>query len=113
MLFDKHFGEESELVDAMAERIQSLGGVSIAMSHDVAETTLIPRAPRDRDEVSVQTARVLHAHEVVLEEARAMARQAAAAGNDGTNDPMVSDVIRTNEKQVWFVAEHLVEASRD
>lgn len=113
MLCDKHFGEQSELVDAMAERIQSLGGVSIAMSHDVAETTLIPRAPRDRDEVSVQTARVLHAHEVVLEEARAMARQAAAAGNDGTNDPMVSDVIRTNEKQVWFVAEHLVEASRD
>ncbi len=113
LLFDKHFGEQSELVDAIAERIQSLGGVSIAMSHDVAETTLIPRAPRGRDEVSVQIARLLHAHEVVLEEARAMARQAAAAGDDGTNDLIVSDVIRTDEKQVWFVAEHLVEAPRD
>ncbi len=108
LLFDKHFGEQSELVDAIAERIQSLGGVSIAVAHDVAETTLIPRAPRGRDAAPVQIARLLHAHEIVLEEARAMARQAAAAGDDGTNDLLVSDVIRTNERQVWFVAEHLV-----
>jgi len=108
LLFDKHFDEQSELVDAIAERIQSLGGVSIAVAHDVAETTLIPRAPRGRDEAPVQMARLLHAHEIVLEEARAMARQAAAAGDDGTNDLLVSDVIRTNEQQVWFVAEHLV-----
>ncbi len=38
-----------------------------------------------------------------------MARQAAEAGDDGTNDLLVSDIIRTNEKQVWFVAEHLVD----
>jgi starvation-inducible DNA-binding protein len=108
LLFDKHFGEQGELVDAIAERIQTLGGVSIAVAHDVAETTLIPRAPRGRDEAPVQMARLLHAHEIVLEEARAMARQAATAGDDGTNDLLVSDVIRTNEQQVWFVAEHLV-----
>src|SRR6266478_1232477 len=109
LLFDKHFNEQSELVDALAERIQSLGGVSIAMAHDVAEMTLIPRPPRDRDEVPVQIARLLHAHEVVLKETRAMARQAAEAGDDGTNDLLVSDVIRTNERQVWFVGEHLVD----
>src|SRR5207245_3554991 len=40
LLFDRHFDEQSALVDAIAERIQSLGGVSIAMSHDVAEMTL-------------------------------------------------------------------------
>ena len=108
LLFDKHFDEQSELVDTIAERIQSLGGVSIALAHDVAETTLIPRAPRGRDEAPVQIARLLHAHEIILEEARAMARRAAAAGDDGTNDLLVSDVIRTNERQVWFVAEHLV-----
>jgi starvation-inducible DNA-binding protein len=108
LLFDKHFGEQGGLVDAIAERIQTLGGVSIAVAHDVAETTLIPRAPRGRDEAPVQMARLLHAHEIVLEEARAMARQAATAGDDGTNDLLVSDVIRTNEQQVWFVAEHLV-----
>ena len=109
LLFDKHFNEQSELVDAIAERIQSLGGVSIAMAHDVAEMTLIPRPPRGRDEVPVQISRLLHAHEVVLKEARAMARQAAEAGDDGTNDLLVSEVIRTNERQVWFVGEHLVD----
>jgi starvation-inducible DNA-binding protein len=109
LLFDKHFGEQSELVDSIAERIQSLGGVSIAMAHDVAEMTLIPRPPRGRDDVSVQLARLLHAHEIVLKEARAMARRAAEAGDDGTNDLLVSDVIRTNEGQVWFLSEHLVD----
>jgi starvation-inducible DNA-binding protein len=108
LLFDKHFGEQGELMDDIAERIQSLGGVSIAVAHDVAETTLIPRAPRARDAAPVQIARLLHAHEIVLEEARAMARQAAAAGDDGTNDLLVSGVIRTNERQVWFVGEHVV-----
>src|SRR6266403_6159554 len=107
LLFDKHFNEQSQLVDAIAERIQSLGGVSIAMAYDVAEMTLIPRPPRDRDEVPVQIARLLHAHEIVLKETRAMARLAAEAGDDGTNDLLVSEVIRTNELQAWFVSEHL------
>src|SRR5437667_10793217 len=109
LLFDKHFNEQGQLVDAIAERIQSLGGVSIAMAHDVAERTLIPRPPRGREEVPVQLSRLLHAHEIVLKEARAMARQAAEAGDDGTNDRLVSDVIRANELQVWFIGEHLVD----
>jgi len=108
LLFDKHYEKQNELVDAIAERIQSLGGISLAMAHDVAETTLIPRPPKGREEVPVQISRLLHAHEVVLEEARAMAKRASDAGDDGTNDLIVSDVIRTNELQVWFVAEHVV-----
>src|SRR3989475_8306206 len=109
LLFDKHFDEQSELVDAIAERIQSLGGVSIAMAHDVAEMTLIPRPPRGRDEVPVQISRLLHAHEVVLKEARAMARQAAEAGDEGTNDPVVSEVTRLNEGQGRVGAAHVVD----
>jgi len=109
LLFDKHFGEQNELVDLIAERIMLLGGVSIAMSADVAERTLIPRPPKGREEVPVQISRLLHAHEIVLEEARAMARKAAEEGDDGTNDLLVSNVIRTNEMQVWFVAEHVVD----
>jgi starvation-inducible DNA-binding protein len=110
LLYDKHFNEQSELVDTLAERIQSLGGISIAMAHDVAETTLIPRLPRGRQPVPAQLSRLLHAHEIVLLEARTMARQAAQAGDDGTNDMLVGDVIRTNELQVWFLSEHLVDA---
>src|SRR6516164_420055 len=109
LLFDKHYSEQNELVDQIAERIMMLGGVSIAMSPDVAETTLIPRPPKGREEVPVQISRLLHAHEIVLKEARAMARIADEEGDDGTNDLLVSDVIRTNEMQVWFVAEHLVD----
>ena len=77
LLFDKHHGEQDELVDALAERIQLLGGISVAMAHDVAETTLIPRAPKGREETPVQISRLLHAHEIVLKEARAMARRAS------------------------------------
>jgi starvation-inducible DNA-binding protein len=109
LLYDKHFNEQSELVDTVAERIQSLGGISLAMAHDVAETTLIPRLPRGRQPVPVQLARLLHAHEIILLESRTMAKLAAAAGDDGTNDLLVSDVIRTNEMQVWFISEHLVD----
>ena len=109
LLFDKHYQQQSELVDAIAERIQLLGGVGVAMAHDVAETTLIPRTPKGREAVPVQLSRLLHAHEIVLKEARTMARQAADAEDDGTNDLIVSDVIRTNELQVWFVAEHVVD----
>jgi starvation-inducible DNA-binding protein len=108
LLFDKHYGEQNGLVDAIAERIQILGGVSIAMAPDVAEMTLIPRPPKGREEVPVQLSRLLHAHEIVLEESRAMARAAVESGDDGSSDLIVSEVIRLNELQAWFVAEHAV-----
>ena len=109
LLFDKHYSEQDELVDRIAERIQLLGGVSLAMAADVAETTIIPRPPRGREEAPVQISRLLEAHEILLKEARTMARQASEAGDDGTNDLLVSDLIRTNELQVWFLSEHLVD----
>src|SRR5215468_5284394 len=109
LLFDKHYEQQNELVDTIAERIQLLGGVSLAMAADVAEATLIPRPPKGREEAPVQISRLLHAHEIVLKEARAMARVAAEHGDDGTNDLIVSDVIRRNELQLWFVAEHVVD----
>jgi len=109
LLFDKHYDEQNDLVDKLAERVQLLGGVSVAMAHDVAETTLIPRPPKGREEAPVQISRLLHAHEIVLKEARTMARLAAEHGDDGTNDLLVSDVIRRNELQLWFVAEHVVD----
>src|SRR5437899_10914925 len=108
LLFDKHFDEQVELVDAIAERIQLLGGVSIAMAADVAETTQIERPPRGREEVPVQLSRLLDAHQVIIRTARTLARRASALGDDGTNDLVISEVLRTNELQVWFLSEHLV-----
>ncbi len=109
LLFDKHFGEQAELVDQLGERIQTLGGVSVAMAHDIAELTRIARPPRDREEVPVQISRLLEAHELIIKNARALAKKAQDLGDDATNDLLVSDVVRTNELQVWFLSEHLVE----
>lgn len=109
LLYDKHFDEQVELVDSIAERIQLLGGVSIAMAADVAETTQIERPPRGREEVPVQLSRLLDAHQIIIRQARTLARRASTLGDDGTNDLVVSEVLRTNELQVWFLSEHLVD----
>src|SRR5215472_10688898 len=108
LLYDKHYNEQNELVDAIAERIQLLGGVSLAMAADVAETTQIERPPRGREEVPVQLSRLLDAHQVIIGQARKLARRASELGDDGTNDLVVSEVLRTNELQAWFLSEHLV-----
>ncbi len=107
LLFDKHYGEQVEIVDALAERVQTLGGVAIAMAHDVAETTRIARPPRGREDATKQLFRLLQAHEFIIDEAREAAHAAAERGDDGTNDLLVSDVLRANELQVWFVSEQL------
>jgi starvation-inducible DNA-binding protein len=110
LLFDKHYEEQAGLVDLVAERIQLLGGISIAMAADVAEETRVPRPPRGREEVPVQISRLLEGHELILRQAREAAAEAEDAGDSGTNDLLVSNLIRTNEMQVWFLAEHLVDA---
>ena len=110
LLYDKHYGEQAELVDALAERIQTLGGISIAMAADVAELTMIPRPPRGREAVPVQLSRLLEAHEMLLLQIRRGAEKSEKLGDHGTNDLLVSQALRTNEMQVWFLSEHLVDA---
>jgi starvation-inducible DNA-binding protein len=107
LLFDKHYAEQEALADILAERIQTLGGVSIATAHDVADLASIPRCPKGREDTETQFKRLLQAHEIILLEARAMARETAEHGDLGTNDIIVSNLIRLNELQVWFVVEHI------
>lgn len=109
LLFDKHYEEQNALVDEIAERIQLLGGVSVAMAADVAETTKIERPPRGREPVPVQISRLLEAHEVVLSGTRQAADEAADNKDEGTADLLVSSVIRLNEMQAWFVSQHVVD----
>lgn len=109
LLYDKHYDEQVELVDSVAERIQLLGGISLAMAADVAETTQIERPPRGREEVPVQLSRLLDAHQIIIRLARELSRRASQLGDDGTNDLVVSEVLRTNELQAWFLTEHLVD----
>jgi starvation-inducible DNA-binding protein len=109
LLFDKHFGEQVEMVDTIAERIQLLGGVTIAMGGDVAEITRIQRPPRGREEVPVQISRLLEAHKIIIQSCLDISEKADEAGDQGTNDLVISDILRPNELQSWFIGQHLVE----
>jgi starvation-inducible DNA-binding protein len=109
LLFDKHFDEQVELVDTIAERIQLLGGVSIAMGGDVAQLASIKAPPRGKEEVPVQISRLLEAHKIIMQQCHDIAEAADEVGDDGTNDMVVSDILRPNELQSWFINQHLVE----
>jgi len=111
LMYDQHFIAQVELVDILAERIQLLGGIAIAMAADVAETTKIPRPPRGREPAAVQIKRLAEAHELIIVGAREAADKVNDVGDPGSNDVFVSNILRTNELQVWFLTEHLVAAS--
>ena len=109
LLLDKHAGEQIELIDAMGERVQTLGGVAIADPRHVAEITKLKRPPNGVEEVPMMLSRLLEAHELIIGELREAIDKTAANQDSGTNDLLVSQVLRTNELQVWFLAEHLVD----
>jgi starvation-inducible DNA-binding protein len=111
LLFDKHYGEQVLIMDAIAERVQTLGGVTFALAQDVVDESSIARAPRGRESALAQLSRLLNAHETILLEARPLARAAADLGDDGSNDLIVSQVVRSNELQSWFIGEHLAAQS--
>ncbi|KQQ40230.1 DNA starvation/stationary phase protection protein [Duganella sp. Leaf126] len=108
LLFDQHYNEQVAIMDSIAERVQTLGGVTFALAQDVVEESAIARsAPRGRETAAAQLAGLLDAHETILLEARPLARAAADQGDDGTNDLIVSQVVRSNELHSWFIGEHL------
>jgi starvation-inducible DNA-binding protein len=109
LLLDKHAGEQLAIIDELAERVQTLGGVAVGDPRHVAELTGIPRSPDGVEAVPAMLSRLLEAHETILTEAHEVAGRVAALGDDGTNDLLVSGVIRTGELQAWFLAEHLVD----
>lgn len=109
LLFDKHAAEQLALVDLLAERVQLLGGVATGMPSDIVTGTKLHAPPPGAEEVPLVIDRLLQSHERILMECRGLANTADEQGDYGTNDLLVSNVIRTNELQVWFVAEHVVE----
>ena len=109
LLFDKHGEEQTKLVDKIAERIQTLGGLAAGMPDQVAEMTMIECPPHGREAVPVQISRLLEAHQAIMKNVRAAARQTSKSGDEGTNDLLVSSVLRRNEVQAWFLYEHIVQ----
>lgn len=109
LLFDKHAEEQLELIDLLAERVQSLGGIAVGDPRHAAELTTIERPPNGAEEVSVMIHRLLDAHETVIEKVRRAIDKTEKSSDWGSNDLLMSEVLRRNELQVWFVAEHVVD----
>jgi starvation-inducible DNA-binding protein len=108
LLFDKHAEEQTELIDLLAERVQSLGGIAVGDPRHAAELTTIPRPPDGAEEVAGMIDRTLHAHEIVIEKIRAAITTTEEVEDWGSNDLLMGDVLRRHELQVWFLAEHVV-----
>ncbi|MCK7621866.1 DNA starvation/stationary phase protection protein [Streptomyces sp. RS10V-4] len=109
LVLDKHAGEQLDIIDTLAERVQSLGGVAVGDPRHAAEITSIRRPPDGVEEVPAMLSRLVEAHETILIDAHDAAARTAEYGDDGTIDLLVSQVIRTGERQAWFLAEHLVD----
>ena len=109
LLFDKHAAEQLEIVDVIAERIQSLGGIAVGDPRHAAELTTIPRPPDGAEEVAVMIDRTLKAHETVIGKVRRGIDATEKTSDWGSNDLLMSDVLRRHELQVWFLAQHVVD----
>src|SRR5206468_8737019 len=59
LLFDKHADEQLELVDLLAERVQSLGGIAVGDPRHAAELTSIERPPNGAEDVPSMIHRLL------------------------------------------------------
>jgi starvation-inducible DNA-binding protein len=109
LLFDAHAGEQLELIDVLAERVQSLGGIAVSDPRHVAELTNITRPPNGAESAPAMLSRLMEAHQIVIDGTRRGIEVTEANGDAGSNDLLMGDVLRTNEKQLWFVSAHLVE----
>jgi starvation-inducible DNA-binding protein len=109
LLFDKHAEEQTELIDLLAERIQSLGGIAVGDPRHAAELTTIPRPPDGAEEVAVMIDRTLRAHETIIAKVREAIETTEAVSDWGSNDLLMGEVLRRHELQVWFLSEHVVD----
>jgi starvation-inducible DNA-binding protein len=109
LLFDKHAGEQLEIIDLLAERVQSLGGIAVGDPRHAAELTRIERPPNGAEEVPVMISRLLEAHETIITAVREGIEATDKSADWGSNDLLMSDVLRRHELQVWFLAQHLVD----
>lgn len=109
LLFDKHAEEVEQTLDLIAERIQMLGGVSIAMPFEVAERTKIERPPLGVESVPAMLARTVSAHETVIRTVREGIELTESNKDYGTNDLLMSDVLRMHEMQMWLISQHLID----
>ncbi|MEK6439179.1 Dps family protein [Pseudonocardia sp. T1-2H] len=102
-------GSCPSLIDEVAERIQTLGGVAVGDPRHVAEITELQRPPDGAEDVPSMLSRLLEGHEIIIGVLREAIEKTDENGDAGTNDLLTGTVLRRHEMHTWFVAEHLVD----
>jgi starvation-inducible DNA-binding protein len=105
-LFDEHLSQLNELIDQVEERLRILGGIDAVSDVDAASLTRAPRPSRGQESTSQEISRLLEAQEIVLRSMRTAALFAEEHDDSSTHDLLVRGVLRANEMQAWYLAEH-------
>jgi starvation-inducible DNA-binding protein len=91
---------EQPLVISQAAFLSAASLLSVAMAPDVAEATPVERPPRGLEDTPVQISRLVDARQIIIGDCRKLASRTAQIGDIGSNDLIVSQILRTNELQV-------------
>jgi starvation-inducible DNA-binding protein len=102
-LYAVHHDEQGDLIELIAERIQSLGGRCIAMPAEVIQYTTLATPPRTPELPQAQLRRLLDAHKRMLYALQAAAKRALDIGDDATHDVLTQEVIPVHTRQCMLV----------
>lgn len=107
LLFDKHAEQQPALIDLLAERMRTLGLNVAAMPMDVsADATLTEKEEAGHD-AQAMVRNLLAAHEGYIKIVRTAIKVTEETNDAGTNDILVSNVLRVHELQTWFIRSSL------
>jgi len=106
-MFQDQYEELFVAIDDIAERVRDLGKYSEGGLKKLAEMSTVAEAPSGSSASAKDfVSSVLVAHEVVIAQAVAGKKVAAAAGDAETEDLLIGRV-KTDQKAVWFLNSYL------
>jgi starvation-inducible DNA-binding protein len=103
LLFDKHAKEQLPIIDAVAERLRTLGFIAPGMPTDVVKNKTIEESKLSEFTPLILCESLLKVHDAYLSHLRSTIENADEVDDEGTEDLLVSDVLRVHELQVWFI----------
>ena len=101
LLFDKHFEQQSELVDAIAERIRALGFPAPGTYTEFAKLSSIPETPGVPPATDMVRL-LVEGHEAVARTARKIFPAVEKASDEPTAD-LLTQRLQVHEKTAWML----------
>jgi len=103
LLFDKHAEQQLPIIDAVAERLRTLGEIAPGMPQDIIKNSTLKEPSGATQDPVIMVNNLLKIHEAYIQEVRGAIEITNTSGDEGTNDLLVSDVLRVHELQTWFI----------